>query len=110
VRDIDRMLAEDMARLYADPLGFVRYIFDWGEGDLAGWDGPDAWQAEYLAVLGEAMLRMVRTGSTLLRPLMCMRAAGSFRPICGPRTDQNWGRWSLRPARASVMGVLPAPP
>jgi len=55
VRDSDRMLAEDMARLYADPLGFVRYIFDWGEGDLAGWEGPDAWQAEYLAVLGEAI-------------------------------------------------------
>ena len=49
------MLAEDMARLYADPLGFVRYIFDWGEGDLTGWEGPDAWQAEYLAVLGEAI-------------------------------------------------------
>ena len=71
------MLAEDMARLYADPLGFVRYIFDWGEGDLAGWDGPDAWQAEYLAVLGEA--RRVAARWRRRRSKRCGRSGASIR-------------------------------
>jgi hypothetical protein len=34
----------DYRKFYADPLRFVLYAFDWGEGDLVGWDGPDKWQ------------------------------------------------------------------
>ncbi len=52
--EFDRALAEDMAGFYDDPLGFVRYAFDWGQGDLAGWDGPDAWQTEFLTNLRDA--------------------------------------------------------
>jgi len=46
--EFDRALAEDMGRFYADPLGFVKYAFDWGQGDLAGWGGPDEWQTDFL--------------------------------------------------------------
>jgi hypothetical protein len=53
--EFDRALAEDMAKFYADPLGFVLYAFDWGNGDLADWDGPDAWQREFLTKLGNAV-------------------------------------------------------
>lgn len=51
----NRALAEDMGRFYGDPLGFVRYVFDWGRGDLAGWDGPDEWQAEFLVLVRDAI-------------------------------------------------------
>lgn len=51
----DEMLAEDMADFYDDPLGFVRYAFDWGAGELAGWDGPDTWQTLFLETLGDAI-------------------------------------------------------
>lgn len=51
----NRALAEDMARFYGDPLGFVRYVFDWGQGDLAEWSGPDEWQTEFLTKLREAI-------------------------------------------------------
>jgi len=53
--EVDQMLAEDMAGFYANPLGFVLYAFDWGNGDLSGWDGPDEWQREFLTELGEAI-------------------------------------------------------
>jgi len=40
----DRDLSQDVARFYADPLGFVRYVFPWGHGLLAHHTGPDIWQ------------------------------------------------------------------
>jgi hypothetical protein len=48
-------LAEDMAAFYDNPLGFVLYAFDWNNGDLEGWDGPDEWQTEFLRRVGEAI-------------------------------------------------------
>lgn len=51
----ERALAEDMARFYDDPLGFVLYAFDWGQGDLADWTGPDEWQTEFLTKLRDAI-------------------------------------------------------
>jgi hypothetical protein len=53
--DYERELANDMAGFYADPLSFVRYAFDWGQGDLTGWDGPDVWQTDFLTKLGAAI-------------------------------------------------------
>lgn len=48
----DILMAEDMAAFFADPLGFVRYAFPWGEGELAGHNGPDEWQAALLRDIG----------------------------------------------------------
>ena len=39
-------LVEDLARFYADPVGFLYYSFAWGQGELAGMAGPDKWQLE----------------------------------------------------------------
>lgn len=36
-----------------DPLGYVRYIYPWGEGELASYLGPRKWQAEVLEYIGE---------------------------------------------------------
>ena len=38
-----------------DPLGFVRWAFPWGEGALAGHDGPEAWQADILREVGDKL-------------------------------------------------------
>lgn len=46
--EFEAALVDDMARFYDDPLGFVYYAFDWGNGELADFDGPDQWQKEYL--------------------------------------------------------------
>lgn len=53
--EFDRAMAQDMGRFYGDPLGFVRYAFNWGEGDLAGWEGPDDWQTEFLTKVRDAI-------------------------------------------------------
>lgn len=61
------MLAEDMARFYDDPLGFVLYAYDWDTDPTlqivelpSPWDlvygskyGPDAWACQFLDDLGQ---------------------------------------------------------
>jgi hypothetical protein len=47
----ERELCQDMARFYADPVGWARYAFRWGEGELAGFPWLDTWQERYLADL-----------------------------------------------------------
>jgi len=46
-------LADQVSEFYDDPLGFVLWAFDWNEGDLEGFDGPDQWQVDLLSDLGE---------------------------------------------------------
>lgn len=53
---VEMMLAEDMAGFFSNPLGFVRYAFPWGSGDLADFDGPDTWQTDILCKIGEGTL------------------------------------------------------
>lgn len=53
----NRALAEDMGRFYGDPLAFVKYAFDWGQGDLADWTGPDEWQTEFLIKVRDAIAK-----------------------------------------------------
>ncbi len=52
MRDYESELIQDIAGFYYDPLGFVRYVFPWGEGELKGETGPDDWQAEQLSAIG----------------------------------------------------------
>ena len=61
--DPDAILADEIARFEFDPLGYVLYVFDWGQGDLADEEGPDEWQADMLREIGEAM----RTSETSVR-------------------------------------------
>ena len=46
-------LIDAIAGFFYDPLGFVYFAYPWGEGILKGEDGPDKWQAEVLAAIGE---------------------------------------------------------
>ena len=48
-------IARKVAALHDDPLTFVKLVFPWGEGDLEGHTGPDAWQAELLEDVGRHM-------------------------------------------------------
>ena len=51
----NKQLSEDIGKYAYDPLGFVLYAFPWGEGELASFDGPQEWQREELAFIGEAL-------------------------------------------------------
>ncbi len=52
-----------MARFKFDPLGYVLWVFDWGQGDLENEEGPDEWQTQTLRDIGDAL----RTSETAVR-------------------------------------------
>lgn len=39
-------LQEACVRFANDPIGFTRFMYDWGHGQLAEWEGPDKWHQE----------------------------------------------------------------
>ena len=74
----DEMLADDMGRFAADPLGFVMYAYDWendtsiqlvelSEPYASRYNckyGPDVWACEILDEIGEAVKRNAFDGKT----------------------------------------------
>ena len=64
----DAEMAKDMGRLSRDPLAWVRYAFPWGEGELSGYGGPDAWQRD--------ILKYVRDNLSRKEPLRVAVASG----------------------------------
>ena len=48
-------IVERCAQYSRDPLGFVLWAFDWGEGELAGHEGPDGWQIDILTEIGNGL-------------------------------------------------------
>lgn len=86
----DEQLAEDLARYYADPLGYVMYIFPW-DTDKAiqqvplapkyrkrfGCDhGPDAWACEFLDDLGVEIKKRSFDGHTAVEPIRFATVSG----------------------------------
>lgn len=50
-------LIEELGSFSSDPLGFVYWAFPWGEpGELAEFDGPQAWQRKVLSDLAEGLI------------------------------------------------------
>lgn len=45
-------LIDDIAGFSRDPLGYVKYAFDWGSGELEEHPGPHEWQADVLSLIG----------------------------------------------------------
>ena len=56
--DLEKELIHDMAQYSTDPLGWVYYSFPWGEGALAGHEGPDKWQIDILKALRDGLLNL----------------------------------------------------
>ena len=46
VGQIDLILADECSQYYANPYEWVLWAFDWGHGELEGFEGPDEWQKE----------------------------------------------------------------
>lgn len=53
--DPEGELVEAIAAYDHDPLGFVLFAFEWGEGELAGHDGPLEWQRDVLVSIGNGV-------------------------------------------------------
>jgi hypothetical protein len=55
-RTLDTELVALAARCSRNSVDFVRVAFPWGRGELAGHDGPDAWQREVLEDIDRGLL------------------------------------------------------
>jgi hypothetical protein len=84
------MLAKDLAKFYADPLGFVMYAFPWDTDKSlqlvklpAPWDliygceyGPDAWACELLDSIGQEVRARGFDGITAVPPIQFAVSSG----------------------------------
>jgi hypothetical protein len=73
----NQRLAEQIAQFYADPLGFVKFAFPWGQrGTLESYAGPDVWQEEALRELGEQIQQRNFDGVHAVSPIRSAVASG----------------------------------
>lgn len=72
----DTMLMRDMADLADDPLEWVKYAYPWGQGELVGFDGPDTWQAEFLAEWGREIRKRGFNGVDPVMPVAFTTTSG----------------------------------
>lgn len=72
MNELEVELIQDIAGFYDNPLGFVKYVFAWGEGSLKDESGPDKWQTYVLNEIGSA----VKNGSTVDEAIRIAIASG----------------------------------
>lgn len=68
--DYDLQLADAVGSFWNDPYGFVMFAFDWGKGDLEGFDGPDEWQKDLLIEIGEEIKERDFNGVDPVDPIL----------------------------------------
>lgn len=85
----DVELADEVAKFYSDPAGFVRFAYPWGEKGtpLENYAGPDKWQQEFLVALGEEVKANSFDGRTPVPPI---RRAVSSGHGPGKSTTAAW--------------------
>lgn len=74
---IDNELADFVSQFYADPLGFVKACYPWGEpGSLLNRTGPDEWQTSFLEDLGREVRERGFDGVRTVKALRMAAASG----------------------------------
>jgi len=104
-RNEDILLADKVAEFYANPLGFVRFAYDWGYGDLTGFDGPDVWQEEFLDQLGFGIKRNKFDGIHPVAPVQMARTSGHG---IGKSALSSWLTDFIMSTRPHSKGVITA--
>lgn len=84
--DFELALTEDVSKFYADPLGWVLWAFDWDEGELKGFTGPDDWQVDILNAIGDSVKNKGFDGVIPVDPTRVAVASGhgigKGHPLC----------------------------
>jgi len=69
---LELQLGDDIGKFYADPLGFVKYVYPWGQpGLLEQHNGPDDWQQDFLIELGRQVQDAILTAFIPWRRSAC---------------------------------------
>lgn len=105
LQNVDEELAEDMAGFYLDPYGFVLYAFNWGVGDLAGFEGPDEWQTEFLKSIRDRLQELRSNDETANDALFQAVRAGHG---VGKSAVTSWLILWLMSTRPHFVGVVTA--
>jgi len=103
--DIDMLLAEQVSQFYGDPLGWVMWAFDWGHGDLKGFEGPDLWQCEQLTDLGDAIRERGFNGVDPVDPIRESIASGHG---IGKSAESSWIILFIMSTRPFAKGIVTA--
>lgn len=102
---IDLELADDCAYYHYDPLGWIMWAFDWGEGDLEGFDGPDQWQKDWLIQWGEEMRKRSFNGVT---PVPVVRMSTASGHGIGKSALVAWIILFIQSTRPQSKGIVTA--
>lgn len=89
-------LVTAIAHFRHDPLGFVMFTWDWGQGELAGETGPDKWQIRVLHALGEASRKGEKEMAAAVRIAVASghgvgKALSNRTIVPTPDGDRRWG-------------------
>jgi len=102
---MDIVLADECARFHHDPLGWVMWAFDWGYGELEGFDGPDTWQIEFLSQWGESLRNNPFDGVTPKDPYRDATASGHG---IGKSAISSWIILFIMSTRPYSKGIVTA--
>lgn len=69
-------IAEDMVKFELDPLGWVKYSFDWGHGELEKMQGPEKWQEEALSYIGQELKKGANVSEAVATAIKMAVASG----------------------------------
>lgn len=98
------MLAEEVSNFVYDPLGFVLFVFSWGEGILKN-KKPNEFQVKFLTRLGEEVAKRKFDGSNPVAPIRMAVASGHG---VGKSTLTAWIILWLMATRSHCKGIVTA--
>lgn len=102
---IDLYLAEECARFYDDPLGWVLWAFDWDYGELQGFTGPDVWQHDTLVLIGELVRANDFNGVDPVDAIRMVTASGHG---IGKSALTSWLIFWIMSTRPFAKGIVTA--
>jgi hypothetical protein len=103
--NIDLVLADECAKYYADPLGWVMWAFDWDYADLLGFVGPDTWQIDSLRDIGDAVKAAEFDGVAPVDPIRMATASGHG---IGKSAFSSWIILWIMSTRPFAKGIVTA--
>lgn len=103
--EYDLELAEAIAGFYDDPLGFVMFVWPWGEAGtpLAEYDGPDEWQKKFLIRLGDEIKARKFNGVDPVPPIWMSVSSGHG---IGKSTLTSWLIHFVMSTRPNAKGCV----
>jgi hypothetical protein len=96
--EVEQQLIDEIAGFERDPLGFVEYAFEWGEGELEEFTGPDDWARDLLAAIKDG----------LMSPTQAIQAAVASGHGIGKSAFVAWIVWWALCTMEDTRGVVTA--